>query len=98
SASSGRHADRVRGPGDRRGRRERCILGRRGPGACNDRRRGGGRGRELAEWPGERGEGRRLMAVEAETAQEPKVLAARLPGPPELLPGSLDAIIDLQTD
>jgi gluconolactonase len=38
------------------------------------------------------------MAVETETVQEPKVLAARLPGPPELLPGSPDAIIDLQTD
>jgi gluconolactonase len=32
------------------------------------------------------------------TLQRPTALAARLPGPPELLPGLPDAVIDLQTD
>src|SRR5581483_9183662 len=73
--------------GRRSDRGQRRFLRRRGPRAGDDRRGGRhGGGRRASR-------GRCLMAATKTVAK-----ATRLPGPPELLPGCPDAVIDLQTE
>jgi uncharacterized protein GlcG (DUF336 family) len=89
-AAAGRHPDRVRRARHRRHRGERGDLGR-GQRARDDRRRRRANG-VRAQRP--RREGRLVMAA---TETPPAVVSAvRVPGPPELLPGRPDAIVDLQ--
>src|SRR5205823_5447248 len=81
-AAPGRDADREGRRGRRGHRRQRRLVGRRGPGAVGDRRASARAGR---------GGCIAMATTESMTA------ATRLPGPPELLPGKPDAVIDLQT-
>jgi gluconolactonase len=92
-AAPGRHPDLLRRARDRRDRRQRSHLCRRGQRPRNDRRWRRADGVRLQR---RRAEGRCVMAA-AETPQA-VVSAARVPGPPDLLPGRPDAVVDLQAD